>query len=527
MPEIYLRRGDGTPQGPYLLEETRFRFERGELAGSTMSWCGGERRWQSLARRWPMHRTRGTLSLLFLGLACTSLAVLAVLVAAEWLPGLPHAVRSFWPSTAISMGALLLAATLAVRAWKISARRAGRPGLGAVLCVVLVVAGAMCSLPLVGVNKRLHDERVASDDASMTFDRRSGELRIAGSIGDRFVPDLRAALARHAPVRAVAIDSPGGFVEDAFEAGRIVRALGVPVRVRGECASACVIVWASAAVRQASVGARFGLHPSYTEGEVPDVWRVYATETSNARTVSLLREVGFDEALLARREKAGPGGMYWIDGFDLHAAGVRLALVDATGSRLSPPSARVLRALAEVPETRRVVEARARLGTGMIDEVGPGLYQAWRDHDSKRLFAATAELVAEAESHALAHAPDAAVIAWARRMHALFDEPVHGSDRLACAVLADGAQAVRKRDDLLRGKAHAALADLLASVPPRRTVASPTPAGSGGPPGYDGWPSDRKCAYLHSEFAKASRSAAADAARDIRAVARARPAASR
>lgn len=513
MAGIYLRVGSDAPLGPLAEEEVRRRLASGELPGSAMSWRQGEPRWQSLSRRWPAApRTRWAVSVRVLG--CGVLAAFAVGMATEWLPGLPYALRRFEVSTALSLAALVAAIVLAVGAWRASRRSLGRTGPAAAASALLVSMVVLCTLPMVGLNKRLHDERLASGNATFTFDHRAGALRIAGDIGDRFVPDLRAALARHPRTGMVTIDSPGGFVDDAFEAGRILRAHGLRVRVDGECASACVIVWSSAASREASVGARFGLHQSYAEGDVPAAWLADARDASNADTVALLRGIGFDAALLAARDKAGADGMHWVGPIELQEAGVRLSLVDSGGARVSMPQARVLHVLSRNQGTMRVAEAYARARVDGFERLGGGIHQAWRDDDAVGLFRATAELVEAARAHALANAPDAAVVAWARRMRELLEAPVAGSDRLACAVLVDGAQAVRKRDDRLRDRAHAALAGLLAAATAKAPV---PPRGAPVPQGYDAWPAQRKCSHLHRLYGELVERPVAEAAAAIRA----------
>lgn len=111
--------------------------------------------------------------------------------------------------------------------------------------------------PLPGADGDMPRRLLVSEE---TFDGRPGLLlrgAIAPGDGARIVADLR----RQSP-GVVALDSPGGSVDDALTIGRMLRADGIDTLVEAGaiCLSACPYVFAGGVARSAAENARIGVH---------------------------------------------------------------------------------------------------------------------------------------------------------------------------------------------------------------------------------------------------------------------------
>lgn len=121
-------------------------------------------------------------------------------------------------------------------------------------------------------------------------------LFLAGEMGFGTTRLVRDALIRHPGIKEVELDSPGGSAAEGFALSRLVRERDLDTYVRSDCASACVLVFASGRERMAASSARFGLHRSGVEWQRGDR-EVSPTDRAMAE---LFRERGVAEEFIVK-----------------------------------------------------------------------------------------------------------------------------------------------------------------------------------------------------------------------------------
>ena len=103
------------------------------------------------------------------------------------------------------------------------------------------------------------------------------EVEISGSFA-RAVPQSFAAVLAGAPqVRAVRLESPGGYVQPALAVAKIIQARGLDTYVGRFCASACTLAFLGGQHRYLAPDARLGFHqataPEVTQARVDTIMR--------------------------------------------------------------------------------------------------------------------------------------------------------------------------------------------------------------------------------------------------------------
>jgi hypothetical protein len=136
-------------------------------------------------------------------------------------------------------------------------------------------------------------------------------IRIEGEIGENFSAQLAMEIIQF-PEAVIEIgDSPGGLIEEAIRAGRILRNQGKTVVAKGSCASACVLVFAGGSKRQMDEIASLGVHRS-TWGH--DDLRMTAEEVqeATARIGQFYIDMGVSAEILVLQLKTPIDQMAWI-----------------------------------------------------------------------------------------------------------------------------------------------------------------------------------------------------------------------
>jgi hypothetical protein len=112
----------------------------------------------------------------------------------------------------------------------------------------------------------------------------------------------------------VALNSPGGIVDEALEIGRELRSweLGTAVLDGMICASACPYVLAGGTSRKVSEGSAVGLHQHYyeTPGYIPAAFAVEDIQLGQARTMAYLIEMGVDPGVMLHSLSTPPEDIY-------------------------------------------------------------------------------------------------------------------------------------------------------------------------------------------------------------------------
>ena len=134
-----------------------------------------------------------------------------------------------------------------------------------------------------------------------------------GPIDAGFSERLRFALDSNAAARVLEVESLGGLSDQAYKAAQLLNDRSIKVRVRGRCASACALMWASSNNRVLVEGARIGLHSSRTEREPPRLLRGAVQRYSSRLAEAALSNAGFSDELIKRALNTPPDSMLWLD----------------------------------------------------------------------------------------------------------------------------------------------------------------------------------------------------------------------
>jgi len=112
----------------------------------------------------------------------------------------------------------------------------------------------------------------------------------------------------------VAINSPGGAVNEALDVGRIIRARALDTRILSgmACLSSCPYVLAGGVERHVSLSGAVGLHQHYyeTPGYMPVYFAVENIQRSQGATMGYLIEMGVDPGVMIHGLTTPPDDIY-------------------------------------------------------------------------------------------------------------------------------------------------------------------------------------------------------------------------
>jgi hypothetical protein len=157
-----------------------------------------------------------------------------------------------------------------------------------------------------------------------------GVLELTGTIDPGAAGRFAAEVEKHAEyIRTVALNSPGGSVEDAVAIGRLIRESGFATSVaKGAlCASSCPLVFAAGVWRTAAPGAAVGVHQIYAgivagappKGPGAAGRAMSEAQTTTAEVSRYLAEMGVDPALWVHALETPPGGLYYLTPEEMRA----------------------------------------------------------------------------------------------------------------------------------------------------------------------------------------------------------------
>lgn len=113
---------------------------------------------------------------------------------------------------------------------------------------------------------------------------------------------------------AVALNSPGGIVDEALDLGRLVRSRGLDTLILPgtACLSSCPYVLAGGVERRVSGAGAVGLHQHYyeTPGYIPVFFAVEDIQRSQGETMGYLVEMGIDPGVMVHGLKTPPDDIY-------------------------------------------------------------------------------------------------------------------------------------------------------------------------------------------------------------------------
>ena len=137
-----------------------------------------------------------------------------------------------------------------------------------------------------------------------TLDASSGQriLKAEGLIDEDVPAKLKDALANNGQIDEIWLRSPGGVARAGNEAGKLIRASGIPTRIPGgwACFSACNFMFMGGAVRFVDPGGLFIVHMFTHVGDKEAVKSELSKGTDKA--IGLIGDVEQDSALLASED---------------------------------------------------------------------------------------------------------------------------------------------------------------------------------------------------------------------------------
>jgi hypothetical protein len=127
-------------------------------------------------------------------------------------------------------------------------------------------------------------------------------LKAEGQVDEDLAARLQDALKANAPVQEIWIRSPGGIARAGNEAGKIIRASGIPTRIPAgwACFSACNFVFMGGAIRFVDPGGYFVVHMFTHVADKQAVKSELAKGGDNA--INMIGDVEQDSALLASED---------------------------------------------------------------------------------------------------------------------------------------------------------------------------------------------------------------------------------
>ncbi len=153
---------------------------------------------------------------------------------------------------------------------------------------------------------------------AIRFDLKPGGVLLAeGAIdlgaADRFAKEIEA---RGEYVKVIALNSPGGSVEDAIAMSRLIREkkLGTQVASKALCASSCPIVFAGGVTRTAEKDAVVGVHQVFNGGkDRPSADQAMSSaQATTARVARHLQEMGIEAGLWFHALETPPDRLYYL-----------------------------------------------------------------------------------------------------------------------------------------------------------------------------------------------------------------------
>lgn len=141
-------------------------------------------------------------------------------------------------------------------------------------------------------------------EMKFTLDTSGGHrvLRAEGQIDEDVAARLSDALKANAPIDEIWLRSPGGVARAGNEAGKVIRASGIPTRIPNgwACFSACNFMFMGGAIRFVDPGGLFVVH-MFTHVGDKDAVKQELSKGADA-TIGLIGDVEQDSALLASED---------------------------------------------------------------------------------------------------------------------------------------------------------------------------------------------------------------------------------
>jgi hypothetical protein len=193
----------------------------------------------------------------------------------------------------------------------------GRLFIGISVSLVVII-GVFIVMPFAGSYFSESLLRMPGPAWSISPATSPGVLRLSGEFKDGVSDALASALAEHAGIRRLELDSPGGGTDEALSMAALVDKYSLSTFVGGQCASACTIVFVAGRERLSTASAKLGFHRARNT-----IW-YYAPDDDkfNGRLISYFESKGI-EAGFVQKAFGVPSNDIWYPSVDeLLAAGI-------------------------------------------------------------------------------------------------------------------------------------------------------------------------------------------------------------
>jgi hypothetical protein len=171
-------------------------------------------------------------------------------------------------------------------------------------CLLLVNVAATAPVDPLNPSCPKHLNWSTYPQMKFTLDTSSGQriLKAEGQIDEDVPAKLQEALASNGQIDEIWLRSPGGVARAGNEAGKIIRASGIPTRIPDgwACFSACNFMFMGGAVRFVDAGGLFIVHMFTHVGDKEAVRSELAKGTDKA--IGLIGDVEQDSAMLASED---------------------------------------------------------------------------------------------------------------------------------------------------------------------------------------------------------------------------------
>jgi membrane-bound ClpP family serine protease len=216
-------------------------------------------------------------------------------------------------------------AVVSIVSWRHPARRraSGTAGLVFVFSVVGLIFQVVNAVSFAIFSRDNYWITLAvdsSEDAEVTV-LASSRVRIDGTIGPNLMRDFMALERASGPFLGLEINSPGGLVDQALQLARFVEDGRIPVIVRQECLSACVLVAVASPASYAEEDAIFGFHRTSPVADVTSEIAIFGMAEADKEANSFMQQHGVPEEVLKEASRHGPDSMYVITASEMVESG--------------------------------------------------------------------------------------------------------------------------------------------------------------------------------------------------------------
>ena len=150
-------------------------------------------------------------------------------------------------------------------------------------------------------------------------------VQINGPIGDLTLKSVNQ-IAYSNDIKVVELHSGGGLIASALSVASIIDRNKITTVVKGECASACVLIAVSGKQLFVSPDASFGFHNASSISQPESELGKYNSMVASKTMFSFLKKNGIPSDIIKKAESTPANQMYYVTGADLIRRGIAIRL---------------------------------------------------------------------------------------------------------------------------------------------------------------------------------------------------------